>query len=159
MGTGQSSIFFWQRKAIIGSLTSRTLLVAFAHKSLSTTFLKEAQHGEALHRPENHRHNLQGAGGIVGVLTILVVLGICAASVLGGAAMGNLSREFSRNAGVTGLFGGALGGLVIGVVAIVYGGGLAITLYAVGEGVYLLLALEENTRATVALLQRQANPR
>ena len=94
-------------------------------------------------------------GGIVGVLTILVVLGICAASVLGGAAMGNLGR----NAGVTGLFGGALGGLVIGVVAIVYGGGLAVTLYAVGEGVYLLLALEENTRATVALLQRQANPR
>ncbi len=98
-------------------------------------------------------------GGIVGVLTILVALGICAASVLGGAAMGNLGREFSRNAGVTGLFGGALGGLVIGVVAIVYGGGLAVTLYAVGEGVYLLLALEENTRATVALLQRQANPR
>jgi hypothetical protein len=98
-------------------------------------------------------------GGIVGVVTILVVLGICAASVLGGAAMGSLGREFGRNAGVPGLFGGALGGLVIGVVAIVYGGGLAITLYAVGEGVYLLLALEENTRATVALLQRQANPR
>ena len=98
-------------------------------------------------------------GGIVGVITILLVLGICATSVLGGAAMDTLGREFGGDTGFAGLFGGLLGGLIGGVLAIIYGGGLAVTLYAAGEGVYLLLALEENTRATVMLLQQQTGSR
>jgi len=98
-------------------------------------------------------------GGIVGVITILAVLGICATSLLGGAAMGTLGREFGGDTGFAGLLSGFLGGLIGGVLVIIYGGGLAVTLYAAGEGVYLLLALEENTRATVMLLQRQAGPR
>jgi hypothetical protein len=97
-------------------------------------------------------------GGIVGVTTILLVLGICATSLLGGAAMDSLGRELGGDTGFAGLLSGFLGGLIAAVLAIIYGGGLAVTLYAAGEGVYLLLALEENTRATVALLQQQAGP-
>jgi len=98
-------------------------------------------------------------GGIVGIITILLVLGICAISVLGGATMDTLGREFGGDTGFAGFLSGFLGGLIGGVLVIIYGGGLAVTLYAAGEGVYLLLALEENTRATVMLLQRQAGPR
>jgi hypothetical protein len=43
-----------------------------------------------------------------------------------------------------------------GVFALIGGGAIALTLYAAGEGVFLLLALEENTRLTATLLQRQA---
>jgi hypothetical protein len=56
--------------------------------------------------------------------------------------------------GPMGLFGGALGGLIASVVGIIYGGGLALTLYAAGEGISLLIALEENTRATAMYLHR-----
>lgn len=93
-------------------------------------------------------------GVIAGLSTILVALSLCATSVLGGAALDTLGREFGGDAGYMGAFGGLLGGLILSVAAVIYGGGLAVTLYAAGEGVYLLLALEENTRATAMLLQQ-----
>ena len=97
-------------------------------------------------------------GGIVGVLTIVLVIGICLTSVLGGAAMDSIGREFGTHTSFTGMLGGVFGGIVMGIGAIIYGGGMAITLYAAGEGVYLLLAMEENTRATSQLLQQQITP-
>ncbi len=95
-------------------------------------------------------------GVLVGALTILAVLGICASSVLGGAVADQFGYELGRRGmGFGGLFGGVFGGLLVSFFAILYGGGMAVTLYALGEGVYLLLALEENTRKTVALLQQK----
>ncbi len=96
------------------------------------------------------------AGIIVLVLTIISILGICATSVLGGTALSRLSQDYGYNPG--GAIGGVIGGLIASLISILAGGGLALTLYATGEGIYLLLAMEENTRATVALLQRQLNP-
>lgn len=95
-------------------------------------------------------------GGIVAVLTVLIALGICATSVLGGAALNSLSREFGSSSGLGGFFGGALGGFLGALIAILYGGGFSITLYGFGEGVYLLIALEENTRLTAELLRRNS---
>jgi vacuolar-type H+-ATPase subunit I/STV1 len=94
-------------------------------------------------------------GGIAGIVTILLALGICATSVLGGAAMDEFSREFGGDIGIPGLLSGFLGGVIGTVLVLIYGFGFSVTLYALGEGVYLLLALEENTRATVALLQQR----
>lgn len=94
-------------------------------------------------------------GAIVGVLTILTALGLCATSTFGGAAVDNLSREFGAYPGFLSFFGGVLGGLVLGLLSILYGGGIAVTLFAFGEGVYLLLALEENTRESVSLLREK----
>lgn len=95
-------------------------------------------------------------GGIAGVITILVAISLCATSVLGGAAMDRLGQGFGQSGGALGIFSGLFGGLLLSVVAIIYGGGIAITLFAAGEGVFLLLAMEENTRATVALLKEQS---
>jgi len=92
-------------------------------------------------------------GGITGALTLLAAVGICATSILGGAALDSFGREFGGDTGLLGLFSGFFGGLITSLVVILYGGVLAITLYAFGEGVYLLLALEENTRTTAMLLQ------
>ena len=77
-------------------------------------------------------------------VTALAVLAICA------GGLGN-----ARSA--IGLFGGALGGLLGSLVVLIYGGGIALTLYAAGEGVFLLLAVEENTRLSATLMQRQVD--
>ena len=94
-------------------------------------------------------------GAIVAVLTVLSVIGMCLASLLGGAAM----DRFARDTGLPGFIAGFAGATVFAIGAIVWGGSLAVTLYALGEGVSLLLALEENTRATATLLRQQGGSR
>jgi len=94
-------------------------------------------------------------GVITAVLTILSILGICATSIFGGAAMDSFIRNYYADSYSSGLIGGVLGGIIISLFGVIFGGGLAVTLYAIGEGVDLLIALEENSRATVALLQKQ----
>ncbi|MGB9592105.1 MAG: hypothetical protein ACPL1K_06275 [Candidatus Kryptoniota bacterium] len=93
-------------------------------------------------------------GIIVGVLTILIALSLCATSIFGGAALSQFGRQFGGENAIGGA-GGVVLGIMMGLVAIIYGGGMAVTLYAVGEGIYLLIALEENTRMTAMLLQKQ----
>jgi len=88
-------------------------------------------------------------------VTVLVVIGICGTSIIGGAAIENFSREFGSGANFTGFFGSAFGGLMVSLVVILYGGIISLTTYAFGEGIYLLLAMEENTRSSAMLLQRQ----
>jgi hypothetical protein len=97
-------------------------------------------------------------GGIAGILTLLVVVTVCASSVLGGAALTSLGRELSDSSGVGGLFGSVLGGVLLSVLAILYGGTITVTLFGFGEAIYLLIALEENTRATALMLRGQASP-
>jgi hypothetical protein len=93
-------------------------------------------------------------GVIAAAITVLLVIGVCVSSTLGGAAIDNLSRDF-RDAPSFAAVGGAVWGLMVGVVMIFYGGGLSITLYAIGESIYLALAVEENTRMMTMLLRQQ----
>lgn len=93
-------------------------------------------------------------GGITAVITILIAIALCATSVFGGAAMDSFSREFGSG-GMSGMFGGVVGGLLASLFAIINGGALALTFYAMGEGIFVLLALEENTRETAALLRQK----
>jgi len=103
-------------------------------------------------------------GVILGVLVVLAVLGICLNLVLGtgGLALPELGRPRSW----PGLFPWwgwrsslamprALGGVIMAVFVLVGGGLNALTFYGLGELITLLLALEENTRATAAALQQQ----
>ena len=89
-------------------------------------------------------------GIIIGVLTLLGALGICLTSVLGSDIFNQMQRGFGMGVR-TGLAG------VIGAVSTLISGAiLALTLYATGEGVFLLISLEENTRATALYLRRYA---
>ncbi len=97
-------------------------------------------------------------GVIAGVVTILLVLGFCGTSVLGGGFLGSLESSYGRGSGA-GPIVGILTGLLGSVVIIIYGGATSVTLYAAGELVYLILALEENTRATAQFLQQQIGGR
>ncbi len=99
-------------------------------------------------------------GIIGGVLTILGALGFCLFSILGGSLMTSILNSASNtygggSSGPAGFLGGILGGVIMGGIILIYGGITSITLYAFGEGIYLLIALEENTRTTALLLQQQ----
>jgi hypothetical protein len=95
-------------------------------------------------------------GIIVGVLTILSVLGICATSVLGTTVLSGLNQDLQQS-GVPMLFGAStiLGGIISAFFTIIMGALVSLGLYAFGELISLLVSLEENTRATVLLLQNR----
>jgi hypothetical protein len=89
-------------------------------------------------------------GAIVLILTIISAIGVCVVGVLGGAAMNDFSREFSRGFNGMGMVGGALGG-ILSALAVMIGGGIGgLTLFATGEAICLLIDIEENTRLTAA---------
>jgi len=97
-------------------------------------------------------------GGIVGIVTILSAIGICATMAFGQVTLGDILRDY----GVPDYYGliggtGVVGGLIISFVLLLYGGSLALTLFAMGEGIYLLIAVEQNTRLATELLSKQLN--
>ncbi len=94
-------------------------------------------------------------GVIAAVLTAFVALGFCLFAVTGSSV---LSR-YSQDIGIGSLGSGALFGGLAALGALLYGGLVAVSLYAIGEGIYLFLALEENTRATRLQLERQSAAR
>jgi len=92
-------------------------------------------------------------GAIIGIITIISILSFCVMSVAGGAAIRSMGNQLGFYSG--GIVEGLIVGLVFTLFALLYGGGIAITLYALGEGISLLIAMEENTRMTSQLLQKQ----
>ena len=48
-----------------------------------------------------------------------------------------------------------IGGLIVSAITLIYGGGAAVTLYAVGEGIEVFISLEENTRRTALALEQR----
>ncbi len=91
-------------------------------------------------------------GILVLVLTILTALGACFLFAVGGASLAALGQSNTNAAAGPAMVTGFV--LAFGILA---GGGLyALTLYALGELISLLLDMEENTRATALLLQQRA---
>jgi hypothetical protein len=93
-------------------------------------------------------------GVITLIFTIISVIGICATSVLGGSALGAFAKQYGNGSAGAGLLSGFVGGALISVFVILYGGITSITLFAFGEGISLLITVEENTRKTALLLKK-----
>jgi hypothetical protein len=94
-------------------------------------------------------------GYIVLVLTILAVLAICGLSVASGTVFESVSQQIGVNSNGSGVAGGIIGGLFVSFLALIYGGVISLSLIAFGEGIYLLISIEENTRKTAMLVQNQ----
>ena len=92
---------------------------------------------------------------IVAALTILSVLGVISTGVLGGAAFDRLSRDFGQDFTGLGVFTGLIWGLVATIFPIVFGGSLAMFLFAGGEALELQMDIEENTRTMAWFLQNK----
>ncbi len=105
------------------------------------------------------------AGALLGVLVVLAALGICLNLVwgTGGLAEFGAQRPWWSRPDITPWWSGpsfwmlprtGLGLILAGLILL--GGGLqALMFYGFGELIHVLLALEENTRATAAALQQQ----
>jgi hypothetical protein len=93
-------------------------------------------------------------GVIAGIITLLVTLSICVTSIFGTPIFYNMMHQYGSS-GMGRSFGSVFVGIIASLLAIVYGGGLTVTLYGFGEGVYLLIALEENTRAMRLALEKK----
>lgn len=83
-------------------------------------------------------------GGIVAALTLLGTIGACITGIAGGAVFRGLERQ-------TGVpipdIGGVVGGVVAGLIFLLYGGFIALTLYGAGEMVNLFISMEEHIRS------------
>ena len=91
---------------------------------------------------------------ILAVITVLSALGICVTSVLGTSLIGNLSQNLQGSGLPVALgAGGVVAGIISAFVSLIFGALGALGLYAFGELISLMIGLEENTRATAALLQ------
>ncbi|MFO8035103.1 MAG: hypothetical protein R6U57_00535 [Anaerolineales bacterium] len=97
-------------------------------------------------------------GIVAAVITILAALGICAMSFLGSAALARYTQDFG-NMPLPYLprAGGVLAGVIGAIISILYGGMIAISFYGLGEGVELLIAMEENTRKSAQLLDQMGS--
>jgi hypothetical protein len=93
-------------------------------------------------------------GIIATVGTIIGSVGICLTTFLGGAAMARVQEQLGEAVVAPRFLGGVTGGLIASGFVLLYGAIMALLLYGIGEGIYLLIALEENTRATAAYLQQ-----
>lgn len=92
-------------------------------------------------------------GVIVLILAVLGALGVCAAGFMGGASL-----QSSAQAQNLPFLGGALSGIILGILALLYGGAVGLGLIAFGDFISLALSIEENTRVTAGLLRGQSSP-
>ena len=98
-------------------------------------------------------------GVIALALTVLAALAVCGISTFSGAAIGSWAEEYGADQMLGGFLGGAVGGAIAGLLILLYGGAMGAGLFALGELVYLLLAVEENTRLTSTVLRQLQIPR
>ncbi len=97
-------------------------------------------------------------GIIAAVFTILTALGICALSVLGTATMSRYAQEWGGTPMPIGVRAwGTISGVIGGLIIIFIGAMITVTFYGLGEGVELLIALEENTRKSADLLNEMGS--
>jgi hypothetical protein len=90
-------------------------------------------------------------GIIIGVLTLLSALGICATSVLGTSGLVQTLQNSGLPVGLGA--GGVVVGILTSLMTILFGALSALGVYALGELISLLISMEENTRVTATLLQ------
>ncbi len=93
-------------------------------------------------------------GAIILVVTIIGAAGACISGLLGGALLSGFANQLSLNPSPTDSGGMAVVGIVSGFAILLWGLVVGITTYAMGEGVYLLIDIEENTRVSATLLQK-----
>lgn len=94
-------------------------------------------------------------GYIILALTVLAVIATCAISVIGGAVFESAANNFGVSPSGSGLGGSILVGFLTALGIIIYGGLLGLSLVAMGEGIYLLISVEENTRRTAQIVENQ----
>jgi hypothetical protein len=88
---------------------------------------------------------------------VLAAIGTLVGSIFGGGVLGQLGQQYGFAPGASqtfGLVGGIAGFVGLLIMSVVY----FLILYAVGEVIYLMLSIEENTRLTSQWVQARPTP-
>jgi len=94
---------------------------------------------------------------IVLIVGILSSIGVLLMSILGGGLLSQLGQEYGQMPDASWFFG-TVGGVVAFIVSLIVTIIYFLMLYAVGELIYLLLAIEENTRLASPWMQAPPAP-
>ena len=86
--------------------------------------------------------------------TVLAAIGVIITSLLGSTLFSAMVDQVGNGA-LSGSAPLALLGLLFALGISLYGGIIGVSLVAMGEGLYLLIDIEENTRMTARYLQNQ----
>lgn len=93
-------------------------------------------------------------GILTGLITLMIAVGACVSILAGGAAFEQVGRQLGQEYQAISMISGVLSAF-IALIGVIYGTGIALALYAAGELIDLLIALETNTRTTAWVLQQQ----
>lgn len=91
-------------------------------------------------------------GIITAVITVMGAIGSCAAAFMGSEVVGPFLDAYGLGFGQPRIVQMVFG-IVTSIMALLYGGAIAIALYAVGQGVQLLVDVEKNTRTIISMMQ------
>ena len=94
-------------------------------------------------------------GAIILVVTVIGAAGSCISGLLGGALLSGFANQLSINPSPTDSGGMAVVGIVSGLAILLWGLIAGVTTFALGEGIYLLIDIEENTRVNASLPQKE----
>jgi hypothetical protein len=94
-------------------------------------------------------------GVIVAIMTILGSIGICITGFAGGAIFQSLSSQLNSGSGGVGSTEAGIAGIFMALCTLIGGAVSSVSMFALGEGVYLLIDVEENTRRTAELLIKE----
>jgi hypothetical protein len=94
-------------------------------------------------------------GIVIAIITVLGSIGICIMGFASGSLLQSAASSLGSNSGGLGGTEAGIAGIFAALWTLVAGAISAVTMYALGEGVYLLLDLEENTRKTAELLVKE----
>lgn len=95
-------------------------------------------------------------GIVIAVITVFGSIGICIFGFAGGAMVESASQMLGEQTGGVSTAGAGIAGALAALWMLIVGAIGSVSTYALGEGVYLLLDLEENTRKTAELLDNRA---
>jgi len=91
------------------------------------------------------------------IIGVLSSVGMLLASIFGGGVLSQFGQQYGEMPWVSWVFGLA-GGIVAFGVSLIFTIIYFLLLYAVGEFIYLLLAIEENTRLAAQWIQARSAP-
>lgn len=122
----------------------------------STTTQKEAKSERRPKAQSRHQalHTIgeiyKALGVILAALTLVIAIGVFVLSTASGTTIIGTATDASN------MFVSMFDGLLVSLFILIFGGSLAVTLYAAGEGMYLLLTIEDDTHRIADLLQKIA---
>jgi len=89
-------------------------------------------------------------GIIVGVITLLSIVGFCLSALTGATALVSLGEELGVSREYAIIFGAIGSGVVF-----IYGVAVTLTFYAFGEGLQVMVSMAKDARETVTLLRER----